>query len=69
MRHDLISASWRKSTFSGDSSCVEFAAISDGNVAVRDSKNPDSGSLVFTRAEIDAMLLGAKAGEFDDLAH
>ena len=68
MRHDLTSASWRKSTFSGDSSCVEFAAVPDGNVAVRDSKNPDAGALIFTRAEIDAMLLGAKAGEFDDFA-
>ena len=68
MRHDLNGASWRKSTYSGDSSCVEFAAIPDGNVAVRDSKNPDSGSLIFTRAEIDALLQGAKAGEFDDLA-
>jgi len=68
MRHDLSGVSWRKSTFSGDSSCVEFAPISDGNVAVRDSKNPDLGSLIFTRTEIDAMLQGAKAGEFDDLA-
>ena len=67
MRHELTGATWRKSTFSGDSSCVEFAAMSDGNVAVRDSKNPTSGSLVFTRAEIDAMVKGAKAGEFDDL--
>jgi hypothetical protein len=68
MHHDLTDAPWRKSTFSGDSSCVEFAPAPDGNIAVRDSKNPDGGNLLFTRAEIDAMLQGAKAGEFDDLA-
>ena len=67
MTRDLTSMKWRKSTFSGDSSCVEFAALTDGSVAVRDSKNPDAGALVFTRAEIDALVKGAKAGEFDDL--
>jgi hypothetical protein len=68
MTSNLTDVTWRKSTFSGDSSCVEFAALADGNVAVRDSKDPAGGALLFTRAEIDALVKGAKAGEFDDLA-
>jgi hypothetical protein len=68
MQQHLTGANWRKSTFSGDTSCVEFTPVADGTVAVRDSKNPRADALVFTRAEIDALLQGAKAGEFDDLA-
>jgi hypothetical protein len=60
---------WRKSTASqANGSCVEMAAMSDGSIAVRDSKNPTGGMLVFTRAEIHAWLAGVKDGEFDDLA-
>jgi hypothetical protein len=59
---------WRKSTFSGNNgNCVEVAALPDGRVAVRDSKDPQAGTLVFTRAEIDAWVRGVRAGEFDDL--
>jgi hypothetical protein len=60
---------WRKATASqANGSCVEMAPMPDGSVAVRDSKHPDGGVLVFTRAEVAAWLDGAKAGEFDDLA-
>ena len=60
---------WRKSTFSngGDSACVEMART-DGGIAVRDSKDPNGPVLNFNKAELTAFLLGAKAGEFDDLA-
>lgn len=56
---------WTKSTFSGDSSCIELSTLPDGMVALRDSKNPDAGHLSFTRAEVDAFVKGARAGEFD----
>jgi len=60
---------WRKSTFSQDNGCVEFADLGDGIVGVRDSKLGDTSPVLsFTRREIDAWLHGAKAGEFDDLA-
>lgn len=36
-------------------------------IAVRDSKRPEQTPLVHTRAEIKAMILGAKAGAFDHL--
>jgi hypothetical protein len=59
---------WRKSTAStGNGECVELAALPDGRVAVRDSKDPDGAILRFTRAEMRAWLLGVRSGEFDDL--
>ena len=59
---------WRKSTRShGNGDCVEMAALSDGRVAVRDSKDPNGPILTFTRSEIRAWLGGVRDGEFDDL--
>jgi hypothetical protein len=34
---------------------------------MRDSKAPLGGTLMFTRAEINAWVQGVRAGEFDDL--
>jgi hypothetical protein len=63
---DLSRAQWRKSTRSGPNcdNCVEVAFV-DGAIAVRDSKNPSGPALVFTPAEWDAFVGGAKDGEFD----
>jgi hypothetical protein len=61
---------WRKSTFSGaESNCVEVAAGlgDEDRIAVRNSNNPEAGTLSFTRAEMAAWINGCKAGEFDDL--
>jgi hypothetical protein len=44
-----------------------MAALPDGRVAVRDSKDPDGAVLTFTRSEIRAWVAGARDGEFDDL--
>jgi hypothetical protein len=67
-RHDGVT--WRKSSFSGGQGgdCVEVAHLPDGTTAVRNSKHPNAGVLFFTPAEMDAFLMGAKAGEFDDLS-
>ena len=66
LRADLSRAVWRKSTASGPNcdNCVEVAFV-DGTIAVRDSKHPRGPALIFTQAEWDAFVGGAKDGEFD----
>jgi len=65
---DLDGVVWQKSRYSNSKgNCVEFAALADGAVAVRNSRFPDGPALVYTREEIAAMLLGVKDGEFDHL--
>jgi hypothetical protein len=61
---DLSTASWRKSSHSGNNGCVEVAFV-EGHVAVRDSKQDGGPVLVFTAHEWEAFLRGAGAGEFD----
>ncbi|MFR9795190.1 DUF397 domain-containing protein [Streptomyces sp. MS06] len=64
----LCGVAWQKSRHSNSQgSCVEFARLPGGDVAVRNSRFPDGPALVYTRAEIEAMLLGVKDGEFDHL--
>ena len=66
VRADLAQVVWRKSTRSGPftDNCVEVAHV-DAGVAVRDSKDPSGAVLLFTCAEWDAFVGGAKDGEFD----
>jgi hypothetical protein len=59
-------ARWRTSSFSAGGDCVSFADHGD-HIAVRDSKDPDAGTLFLTRAEMRAWIQGVKAGEYDDL--
>ncbi|HEU5421651.1 MAG TPA: DUF397 domain-containing protein [Streptosporangiaceae bacterium] len=62
----LADAAWRKSVRSGPTggNCVEVAFLPAGEVALRNSRHPDGPALVFTRAEWDAFLGGARDGEF-----
>jgi Domain of unknown function (DUF397) len=64
---DLNGLDWRKATASGNNGCVEVAPLTDGGVAVRDSKDPQSPVLAFTRREWTAFLDGMGKGEFDHL--
>lgn len=58
---------WRKAAASnGNGACVELAPW-QGEVLMRDSKDPRGPVLRFTKSEIAAWLDGAKGGEFDDL--
>jgi hypothetical protein len=45
---------------------VEVAG-QDRHIYLRDGKKPDDGVLRFTRAEWEAFLAGAKAGDFDSV--
>lgn len=63
---DLAPAVWRKSTRSNEQgACVEVADLPNGGRAVRDSKDPDGGHLMFTGSEWVAFTAGVRAGEFD----
>jgi hypothetical protein len=61
-----ITEPWVKSSYSGPTggNCVEVAFLADGDVAMRNSRDPDGPALIFTRAEWDAFLGGARDGEF-----
>lgn len=61
---DLNDAVWRKSSFSGESGCVEVAVVDDV-VAVRDSKDRPFAVLTFRRDEWNAFIEGVRDGEFD----
>ena len=57
---------FRTSTYSGGGECVEVGRTADGNIVVRDTKDPNrTAALVFTRAEWAAFVLGVKDGEFE----
>lgn len=66
MTPNLSEAVWYKSSRSGGNggNCVEVAHLEDV-VAVRDSKNPDNGVLVFQPADWTIFVEAAKHGEFD----
>ncbi|MFI1415632.1 DUF397 domain-containing protein [Streptomyces sp. NPDC020707] len=55
----------RRSAMEGN--CVELAALPGGEVALRNSRDPEGPALIYTRAEIVAFLAGAQDGEFDTL--
>jgi len=59
---------WQKSRYSNSQgSCVELALLPGGDIAVRNSRDPYGPALVYTKAEIRALLQGAKDGDFDYL--
>ena len=63
----LRDAVWLKSSYSGPTggNCVELARLPGDEVAVRNSRHPAGPALIFTPAEWDSFLRGAKDGEFD----
>jgi hypothetical protein len=62
---ELTGLQWRPTTTDGTG--VELAKLPDGGVAVRNAGDPDGPALIYTRAEIEALIGGAADGDFDDL--
>jgi hypothetical protein len=46
---------------------VELALLPDGQIAVRNAADPAGPALIYTRAEIEALIGGAQDGDFDSL--
>lgn len=64
--YELARASWRKSSRSGNSAnCVETCRLTDGLVAVRDSKNQSGTALIFAPGAWETFTHGIRDGQFD----
>lgn len=65
---NLSDADWQASCH-GDpqASRVELAVLPGGSIAMRHSDHPGGPALIYTHAEIEAFIAGAKDGDFDDL--
>ncbi|MBO0801481.1 MAG: DUF397 domain-containing protein [Nocardiopsaceae bacterium] len=66
LREQVPSLEWRKASGT-EGAGVEMARLPDGQVAVRNSAFPDGPALIYTRAEIEALIGGAQDGDFDAL--
>jgi hypothetical protein len=66
---ELQGARWQKSSFSGNgnNNCVEVASLPTGEIAVRNSRDPNGPTLIYTQAEVEALIQGARNGDFDNL--
>ena len=66
---ELPGVTWQKSRRSNPSgNCVELARLPGGaGIAVRNSRDPHGPALIYTDAEIEAFILGARDGDFDHL--
>jgi Domain of unknown function (DUF397) len=62
---DLPDLQWRLA--GGPQAGVEMARLPDGQVAVRNAADPAGPALIYTRAEIEALIGGAQDGDFDAL--
>ena len=46
---------------------MEMARLPDGQIAVRNAADPEGPALIYTKAEIEALIGGAQDGDFDAL--
>jgi hypothetical protein len=66
--HQLPEVTWHKSRRSNPSgNCVELARLPDRQIAVRNSRHPEGPVLIYTPAEIAALIGGVRDGDFDHL--
>jgi hypothetical protein len=63
---DLSHAIWRKARASAhNGGCVEIAANLPGVTAIRDSKRPEDGAHIISRATFAQFLADVKKGRYD----
>jgi hypothetical protein len=61
-----VRVQWLKSSYSSDSAnCVEVAVLSSDEIAMRDSKNPDRATLLYSTTSWSTFVAAVRAGEFD----
>jgi hypothetical protein len=63
---ELPGLQWRPAGGTRESG-VEMARLPDGHIAVRNAADPDGPALIYTKAEIEALIGGAQDGDFDGL--
>ena len=64
----LTGVCWQKSRRSNSQgACVELAGLPGGEIAIRNSRDPNGPVLFYTKAEIQALIEGVKKGDFDNL--
>jgi hypothetical protein len=61
---DDADGDFRTSSFSGGGNCVQARQLGNGDIVVRDSRNP-LNSIVVTSADWVAFVQGVKNSEFD----
>ncbi len=65
---ELEEVVWRKSRLSNSQgACVEMARLPGGEIAVRNSRDPDGTALIYPTAAIRALIEGARDGDLDNL--
>jgi len=62
---ELPDLQWRLA--GGPAAGVEMARLPDGQIAVRNAADLGGPALIYTRAEIEALIGGAQDGDFDQL--
>ena len=64
---ELAGVRWRLAGGGAGGSGVELAKLPNGDIAVRNAADPEGPALIYTRAEIEALIGGAQDGDFDAL--
>lgn len=64
---ELPDLQWRLATGDNGEGGVEMARLPDGQIAVRNAADPAGPALIYTKAEIEALIGGAQDGDFDAL--
>lgn len=63
----MTTLDWQKSSYCGEANnCLAIAVAADGSIRIRESETPDS-TITTTSHNLQALILGIKAGEFDHL--